>query len=496
MAGSTRSKILNTLQLSNDYTIKPAGLRWRSNTIFIVATVAIGLFTDLFLYGLVVPILPFMLRDRVGLPAEQVQSNVSGLLAAYAGASVICSPLAGLLADRISTRQAPFLWGLTALLGATILLFFGNSVAVLAVARVLQGISAAFVWTIGLALALETVGPENLGKTIGSIFSFISVGNLFAPLLGGVLYEKAGYVGVFSIGFGIIAIDFAMRLLVIEKRVAKRYETNDPDAGDRETSADDQQDATHDEENGDEDNEEQPLLGGKEEDEASFKLSNNQPKLAQYIPILPCLANPRLLTAFLVAFVQAMLLGNFDATIPTVAEEYFHVDSLKAGLLFMPLGVADFILGPVFGWCVDRFGTKPVGVFAYTYLVPALIVLRIPHPGGQQQMLLYGGLLALCGVGLAGIGAPSIVEAGAIVQKYYEVNPDFFGDNGPYAQLYGLNSMVFSAGLTLGPELAGELKQFIGYGNMNLVLAGICAVTAILCFVYIGGKPRILSRKR
>lgn len=171
MAKSTWQKTLNTLQLKRDYSEKPAALRWRSNTFFIVATVAVGLFTDLFLYGLVVPILPFVLRDRVGLPEEQIQSHVSGLLAAYAGASVICSPIAGILADRMSTRQAPFLLGLTALLGATILLFLGSTVPVLAVARVLQGISAAFVWTIGLALCLETVGPENLGKTIGSVRS-------------------------------------------------------------------------------------------------------------------------------------------------------------------------------------------------------------------------------------------------------------------------------------------------------------------------------------
>ncbi len=138
----------------------------------VVATVAIGLFTDLFLYGLVVPILPYMLRDRVGLPPDQIQSNVSGLLAAYAGASVVCSPLAGLLADRMTTRQAPFLAGLTALLGATVLLFTGQTLPVLIVARVLQGISAAFVWPIGLALCLETVGPGNLGKTIGSVGAY------------------------------------------------------------------------------------------------------------------------------------------------------------------------------------------------------------------------------------------------------------------------------------------------------------------------------------
>ncbi|KAK1088227.1 hypothetical protein LTR33_000650 [Friedmanniomyces endolithicus] len=494
MASSTRQKILNTLQLSKDYTVKPAGLQWRSNTYFIVATVAIGLFTDLFLYGLVVPILPYMLRDRVGLPPEQIQSNVSGLLAAYAGASVVCSPFAGLLADRMTTRQAPFLAGLTALLGATVLLFTGQTLPVLTLARVLQGISAAFVWTIGLALCLETVGPGNLGKTIGSIFSFISVGNLCAPLLGGVLNEKAGYPGVFGSGLAILGVDFTMRLLVIEKKVAKRYDAKDSSVSDRDTTTNEQQDGNTGEE---QDDEQQPLLGSKEEDEAAFKLSGNRSKLARMIPILPCLADPRLLTAFLVAFVQALLLGNFDATVPTVAADYFNAGALKAGIFFLPLGVSDFILGPIFGYCVDRFGTKPVSVFSYTYLIPVLTLLRLPHAGGKDQMILYGGLLALCGVGLAGIGAPSIVEAGALVQKYYEVNPEWFGENGPYAQLYGLNSMVFSAGLTLGPELAGEFKQRVGYGNMTAVLAGICAVTAVLCFVFIGGRPKMLSwRKR
>ena len=118
-----------------------------------------------------------MLQDRVGVPEEQVQSLVSGLLAAYAAASVVFSPLAGLLADKVSSRQAPFLAGLLALLASTILLFLGRTVPILILARVLQGISAGFVWTIGLALCLETVGPENLGKTIGSVHSILLKGN-------------------------------------------------------------------------------------------------------------------------------------------------------------------------------------------------------------------------------------------------------------------------------------------------------------------------------
>lgn len=170
MARRTLSqRLLNTLQIKNDYSSEPAGLKWRSNTLFIVSVVGIALFTDLFLYGLVIPVLPFMLSDRVGVPKDAIQTYVSGLLAAYAGASVVFSPLAGIIADKVSTRQMPFLLGLAALMASTILLFLGRIVAILAVARILQGISAAFVWTIGLALCLQTVGPDNLGKTIGSV---------------------------------------------------------------------------------------------------------------------------------------------------------------------------------------------------------------------------------------------------------------------------------------------------------------------------------------
>lgn len=53
MPPSTLKQLTSTLQLSRDYSVVPAGLKWRSNTFFIISTVGVGLFTDLFLYGLV-----------------------------------------------------------------------------------------------------------------------------------------------------------------------------------------------------------------------------------------------------------------------------------------------------------------------------------------------------------------------------------------------------------------------------------------------------------
>jgi MFS family permease len=147
----------------------PTGLKWRSSTIFIIATVGVGIFTDLFLYSIIVPVLPFLLTDRFHVPASSIQLYVSWLLAAYAAASFVFSPIAGWLADKIEGRQRPFLAGLVALLLSTILLAIGRNMWILILARVLQGMSSAVVWTIGLAMCLETVGPSQLGTTIGSV---------------------------------------------------------------------------------------------------------------------------------------------------------------------------------------------------------------------------------------------------------------------------------------------------------------------------------------
>ncbi|KAL9126988.1 MAG: hypothetical protein Q9175_007822 [Cornicularia normoerica] len=470
-------------------TTRPIGLNWRSSTLFIVSTVGIGLFTDLFLYGLVVPILPFILQDRVDLPHDQIQSHVSGLLAAYAGASVLCSLPAGILADRLPTRQLPFLVGLTALLLATLLLFLGQNVAVLTVARVLQGISAAVVWTIGLALVLDTVGPENLGKTIGSIFGFISIGELAAPVLGGIIYKSAGYGGVFGLGFAILALDFIMRVLIIEKKTAAKYDDGEVESFNGHAPQPEQ-----DAEDGPEESEEDPLI--RKEESQEYKIPPDQPRAIRSFPILYCLKDPRLLTALLLAFAQATLLATFDATIPKEAQELFDFDSLKAGLLFIALVLPYLVLGPVAGWAVDRYGPKPAAVIGFGYLVPVLILLRLVRSGGKSQIIVYCALLALCGLGMGVIGSPSIVEASYVVGMYDKSNPDLFGANGPYAQLYGINSMVFSAGLTVGPLISGSLKDAVGYGNMNLVAAALCLITTILSFIYVGGKPAMLKKRR
>lgn len=305
-----------------------------------------------------------------------------------------------------------------------------------------------------------------------------------APAMGGILYQKTGYTGVFALASSILVLDVAMRLLLIEKSSAAEYKDEDEDnnGGIPEPPVEESTSEAN--------NEEDSLLWKQEE---TYKIVPRQHKLFKAFPMLSCLGNPRLLTTFFLTIVQASILSSFDATIPTVALEYFDVGSLQASLFFVATVVPCMILGPLAGWMVDRYGSKPIALFGYGFLVPALLVLRLVQPGDTQQMIRYAILLAVCGVGLAFIGPPGLVEGSFIVKRYHQANPGFFGDQGPYAQLYALSSMAFSLGMTIGPIISGIIKQRFGYGNMNAVIAGVCLFSAALSFVYIGEKPRILK---
>lgn len=65
--------------------------RLRSSDGFIIFVVGVAVFTDMMLYGLIVPILPYSLSDRVGIPKEQVQRWNSILLGSFGGAVTIGS---------------------------------------------------------------------------------------------------------------------------------------------------------------------------------------------------------------------------------------------------------------------------------------------------------------------------------------------------------------------------------------------------------------------
>jgi MFS family permease len=265
-------------------------------------------------------------------------------------------------------------------------------------------------------------------------------------------------------------VDFILRLLMIEKSIAVRYQETDFMA--TEAASTEQPD------------EAAPLLQDRFSARAP-QIPMDQSKLVRKFPFLYLLSNASLMTALVITLVQGIMYSSFDATLPIFTKEVFGFNSSQAGLLFITIGLTDMISGPFVGWMVDRYGTKRIATAAYIYLAGGLLALRAVTHGSTMQLTLYGLLLAICGIGLGLIATPSLVESGAVAQWYYKANPKFFG-RPPYAQIYGLSSTFYMAGLSLGPLVAGELKEAIGYGNMTTALGGLCMASAVLAWYFLG----------
>ena len=131
--------------------------------------------------------------------------------------------IAGWLADQLPSRRVPFLVALITLIGATLLLCLSRNIYLFVLGRIMQGFTAAIVWTVGLALLSDTVGQAQVGKAMGYVSMAIPLASLCAPVLGGLLFDRGGYYAVFAIAFATIGLDIFLRVVVIEKSAAAEW---------------------------------------------------------------------------------------------------------------------------------------------------------------------------------------------------------------------------------------------------------------------------------
>lgn len=72
-------------------TKRPLLFTLRSSKLFTCIVINLAVFTDAYLYGLIIPVLPFALVERVHIPHENVQRWIGILLAAYGGGLIVGS---------------------------------------------------------------------------------------------------------------------------------------------------------------------------------------------------------------------------------------------------------------------------------------------------------------------------------------------------------------------------------------------------------------------
>lgn len=174
-----------------------------------VVVSCVVLFTDMLVYGILIPLLPLM-------PAvERAGSSATGLLfAAYAAMMIAATPLAGRLVDRRGPR-GPLLVALLGLAAACLLFAVGGPYWLLLVSRLLQGAAAGLGWVASLALIAAAIPLERRGACLGLAMSMVSVGTLVGPPLAGWIARDHGHAAPFVLAAAVLVVDGVLRIIFV-----------------------------------------------------------------------------------------------------------------------------------------------------------------------------------------------------------------------------------------------------------------------------------------
>ena len=446
-----------------------------------------------------------------------VQYWTLALLGCYSGALLVSSPICGWLADRSSSHRLPFILGLLALGGSTILLCLGSSILVLVLGRLFEGLSTAVIWTSGLALLVDTVGQKEIGKVMGWCSISINAAMLLGPLLGGIVFERSGYYAVFTMVFGVIFLDIVLRLVLVEKKIAaewfcvtvakKRYWIKLYDTVAKERywirlydTAGTPRIAPS--------SEMEPIssLGFLEMTETYDSDTDHQstsaPRNTRFFsihnlpPVITLLRSTRLLVALWGSLLQAAIFCAFDSVLPLFVHRTFGWNPTGAGLIFLPI-VIPSLTAPLVGQMADKYGPRWLAAIGFVSALPFIVLLRLVTHHSLRQVVLLCVLLMLIGSSMNLAMIPLMAEITYVVKAKEKKTPRMFGKGGAYAQAYGLYFSSFAGGAAIGPIWARFIVERAGWGTMTWSLGLLSGLTAAPILICTGGliterKPRVV----
>jgi MFS family permease len=129
---------------------------------------------------------------------------------------------AGRLGDLFGRRRL-LLIGLAVFTAASVLCGLAPTLWMLIAARTAQGLGAAAMMALTMALVGETMPKDRTGSAMGLLGTMSAIGTALGPSLGGVLIAGIGWRAIFLINMplGLLALVLAYRHLPVDRRAAK-----------------------------------------------------------------------------------------------------------------------------------------------------------------------------------------------------------------------------------------------------------------------------------
>lgn len=134
---------------------------------------------------------------------------VRAVVVAYLAALTILVLVAGRLGDSHGLKPM-LMMGLGVFAAASLLCAMATSLPLLIGARALQGIGAAFLMTLSMALMRQSTSEARLGRAMGLLGTVSALGTALGPSLGGLLIPVAGWRGIFWVQLPLAVIALAL----------------------------------------------------------------------------------------------------------------------------------------------------------------------------------------------------------------------------------------------------------------------------------------------
>ena len=167
--------------------------------------------TSIFATTIITPSLPGI-TAVFSVTAQQTQMVVTGFLAATALGQLFFGPCS----DRFG-RRIPLLAGLGLYLAGSVLAFAAPSLAVLILARCIQGVGAAAAMVLSRVIINDTHTPRAAAASMAAVMSATALAPMLAFSLGGVLYDLFGWQGGMAVTVLLGMVTFLTALLILKE---------------------------------------------------------------------------------------------------------------------------------------------------------------------------------------------------------------------------------------------------------------------------------------
>ena len=185
-----------------------------------MAFILVTLFIDILGIGIIVPILPVLIREFLGGNNAQAAVYYGVIISTYATMQFLCAPVLGALSDRYGRRPV-ILVSLFGLGTDYLIQGWAPSIGWLFLGRIIAGIMGASIPTANAYIA-DVSTPQTRAQNFGFVGAAFGLGFIFGPVLGGLL----GAISLrlpFFVAAGLALVNWLYGFFVLPESLAPEH---------------------------------------------------------------------------------------------------------------------------------------------------------------------------------------------------------------------------------------------------------------------------------